>query len=126
MNAAFAVHGVTTTARLLVGAATVTLPSAAVRRRYRLEHLGELSSLPAGGQLNYAVGALATSWALRRASVLEEDPTATPTRPVRPVLCRLNVHHRWQQEDVPVSVGSRHCTTCGKDGTGPDTGGRDE
>ena len=126
MNAAFAVHGVTTTARLLVGAATVTLPSAAVRRRYRLEHLGELSSLPAGGQLNYAVGALATSWALRRASVPEEDPTATPTRAVRPVLCRLNVHHRWQQEDVPVSVGSRHCTTCGKDGTGPDTRGRDE
>jgi hypothetical protein len=126
VNAAFAVHGVTTTARLLVGAATVTLPSAAVRRRYRLEHLGELSSLPARGQLHYAVGALATSWALRRASVPGEGPSATPTRPARPVLCRLNVHHRWQQEDVPGSMDSRHCTTCGKDGTGPDTRGRDE
>ena len=39
-------HDVITTARVLPGAATVTLPSGPVRERYRREHLGSLSALP--------------------------------------------------------------------------------
>ena len=61
-----AVHGVTSTARVLVGAATATLPSGAGRERYRLEHLGELSALAARDQVRYAVGALATADGARR------------------------------------------------------------
>jgi hypothetical protein len=50
--------GVTTTARVLVGAATATLPSGELRERYRREHLGELSALPTKNQIHYAAGDL--------------------------------------------------------------------
>jgi hypothetical protein len=120
---AFEVHGVTTAARLLVGAATVTLPSGAVRERYRLEHLGELSSLPIGDQLKYAAGALTTSWALRRAVTKEEDMTATPTRFTKPLLCRLNLHHSWQKQYNPMGESYRRCRKCGKDDFGDPRGG---
>ena len=106
---------VTRSARALVGVATVTLPSGSVRDRYRLEHLGELSALPAGAQVQYAVGALATSWALRRALSKEKDMTVTTTRPRKPLLCLLNLHHRWQNQYNPAGETYRRCRRCGKD-----------
>ncbi len=111
-------HGVTTTARVLVGAATVTLPAGPARERYRLEHLGELSALPAGGQVHYAVGALATSWALRRALFQESDMTTTTTRSGKPLLCRLNLHHRYRKQYNPAGEVYRRCDRCGKDDPG--------
>ena len=116
-------HDVTPTARVLVGVATVTLPSGGVRERYRLEHLGELSALPGRFQLQYAAGALATSWALRRALSKERDMTTTPTRPSKPVMCRLNLHHRWQKVHNPAGESYRRCRRCGKDDFGDPRGG---
>ncbi len=94
-------HDVTTTARVLVGAATATLPSGAVRERYRREHLGELSALPSTDQVHYAVGALMTSWALRRAVSKETDMTSTSIKAGKPLLCRLNLHHRYRKQYNP-------------------------
>ena len=112
-------NGVTTTARVLVGAATATLPSGPLRVRFRHEHLGELSALRSGDQLHYAVGALASSWALRRALSKEKDMTTTPTRSGRPLLCRLNVHHRYRKAYNPAGESYRRCSKCGKDDPGP-------
>ncbi|HSO65197.1 MAG TPA: hypothetical protein VLQ78_08855 [Ornithinibacter sp.] len=123
MTGPAATHGVTPTARVLVGAATATLPSGAVRERYRLEHLGELSALPATHQVRYAVGALSTSWALRRALSMEKDMTTTPTRPSKPLLCRLNLRHRWHAEHNPMGESYRRCQKCGKDDFGDPRGG---
>jgi len=114
----FATAGVTTTARVLVSAATATLPSGQVRERYRLEHLGELSVLPAHDQTHYAVGALASSWSLRRALLQDRDMTSTPTRSSKPLLCRLNLHHRWHKEHNPAGESYRRCRLCGKDDPG--------
>lgn len=108
---------VTVTARILVGAATSTLPSGALRERYRREHLGELSALPASDQIHYAVGALATSWALRRALIKEMDMTTT-ARTHTPLLCVLNLHHRWHAERNPMGEPYRRCLKCGKDDPG--------
>ena len=110
---------VTRPARALVGAATATLPSGAVRERYRLEHLGELSALPTGAQVQYAVGALATSWALRRALSKERDMTINTTRTRKPLLCLLNLHHRWEKQYNPAGETYRRCKRCGKDDPGP-------
>ncbi len=118
MTRSSATAGVTTTARVLVGVATATLPSGQVRDRYRLEHLGELGALPTHDQVRYAVGALATSWALRRAVRQEKDMTATPTRPSTPLLCRLNLHHRWHTEHNLAGEPYRRCRLCGKDDPG--------
>jgi hypothetical protein len=112
-------QSVTPTARVLVRAATTTLPSGAVRERYRREHLGELSALPTTDQVHYAIGALATSWALRRALIKERDMTTTPTRPAKPLLCRLNLHHRWHAEHNLMGEPFRRCLKCGKDDPGP-------
>ncbi len=114
---------VTRPARALVGAATATLPSGSVRDRYRLEHLGELSALPAGAQVHYAVGALATSWALRRALSKGKDMTVTTTRSRKPLLCLLNLHHRWQNHYNPAGETYRRCRRCGKDDPGDPRGG---
>ncbi len=110
--------GVATTARVLVGAATAALPPGEVRERYRREHLGELSALPTHDQVHYAVGALTTSWALRRALLQERDMTTTSARPSKPLLCRLNLHHRWRKEYNPAGETYRRCRRCGKDATG--------
>ena len=110
--------GVTTTARVLVRAATSTLPSRALRDRYRLEHLGELSALPATDQTHYALGALATSWALRRALNTEENMASIAIGSTKPLLCRLNLHHRWHTERNPMGEPYQRCLKCRKDKTG--------
>ena len=110
--------GVSATARVLVRAATTTLPSGATRERYRREHLGELSALPRTDQIHYAVGALATSWSLRRALDMEKRMASITIRSPRPLLCRLNLHHRWAQQYNPCGEVYRRCRLCGKDQTG--------
>lgn len=111
-------RGVTPTARALVGAATATLPSGAGRERYRLEHLGELHALAAPDQVRYALGALTSSWALRRALTKEATMTALPMKPATPLLCRLRLHHHWKTEHNEAGEAYRRCTRCGKDATG--------
>ena len=106
------------TARALVRVSTVMLPAGEVRERYRREHTGELSALTANQQVRYAMGALTTSWALRQAVVQERDMTVTTTRPRRPLLCRLNLHHHWVPERSPDGEWYRRCSKCGKDDPG--------
>jgi hypothetical protein len=118
MTRAASAPGVTTTARVLVRAATTTLPSGALRERYRREHLGELSALPSTDQIHYALGALATSWALRRALNTEKTMGTIVIRSTKPLLCRLNLHHRWAGQYNPAGEPYRRCRLCGKDGTG--------
>ena len=110
---------VTATARVLVRAATTTLPSGEMRERYRREHLGELSALPTSDQTRYAVGALATSWALRRALNTEKNMASITIRTTKPLLCRLNLHHRWHAEHNLMGEPFRRCMKCGKDDPGP-------
>ena len=118
MTGAASAPGVTATARVLVRAATTTLPSRALRERYRREHLGELSALPTTDQVHYALGALATSWALRRALNTEDNMASIAIGSTKPLLCRLNLHHRWHTERNPVGEPYRRCLKCGKDDPG--------
>ena len=118
MTWAASVPGVTATARILVRAATTTLPSKALRERYRREHLGELSALPTTDQIHYALGALATSWALRRALNTEETMASIAIGSTKPLLCRLNLHHHWTGQYNPAGEAYRRCRLCGKDDTG--------
>lgn len=118
MTGPAAPRGVSAAARVLVGAATATLPSGAARERYRLEHLGELSALPPHDQVHYAVGALATSWSLRRALFQEADMTQTPGQAAKPLACKLNLHHHWHKEYNPAGESYRRCQVCGKDDPG--------
>jgi hypothetical protein len=108
---------VTRTARALIWAGTLLLPAGAVRDRYRREHRAELSTLAAGAQSRYALGAFATCWALRLAVILESD-MSTSTIPVRrPLLCRLGYHH-WLVERNPDGDRYRRCSKCNKDDGG--------
>jgi hypothetical protein len=118
MTGAASAPGVSPTARVLVRAATTTLPSGALRERYRREHLGELSALPPTDQIHYALGALATSWALRRALNTEKTMATIAIRSTKPLLCRLNLHHRWIGQYNPAGEAYRRCRLCGKDDPG--------
>ena len=64
--------------------ATHALPPGAVRDRYRFEHLAELHALPGDHQNRYAVGALTSSWTLRRALLEEWDVTIAPSQYSKP------------------------------------------
>jgi hypothetical protein len=44
--------------------------------------------------------------------------TAPPTRS-KPLLCRLNLHHRWEKKYNPGGEQYRQCQLCGKDDAGP-------
>jgi len=44
--------------------------------------------------------------------------TVTPTRPPKPLLCRLNLHHRWRPERSPDGEWYRRCANCGKEDPG--------
>jgi hypothetical protein len=106
------------TARVLVRVSTTLLPSGQTRERYRREHDGELHALAADQQIRYAMGALTTAWALRQAVVQERDMTVSPTKPRKPVLCRLNLHHTWVTERSSGGEWYRRCAKCGKDDPG--------
>lgn len=116
---------VTPTAGAVVRVALYILPAGSVRDRYRHEHDAELRALPPGRQVRYAFGALLTSVDLRRATSADAssraaEPTAEEmiTLNRKPLLCRLNLHHRWRTEHAPEGGYYRRCTKCGKDDPG--------
>lgn len=43
----------------------------------------------------------------------------TPTQHVKPLLCRLNLHHRWNDQRNIMGEPFRRCLKCGKDDPGP-------
>ena len=61
------------------------------------------------------MGALTTAWSLRQAVVQERDMTMSLTKPSKPLLCRLNLHHTWITERSPGGEWYRRCAKCGKD-----------
>lgn len=49
---------------------------------------------------------------------METLVSATPTRSGKPLLCRLNIHHKWRVEHAPEGGNYRRCVKCGKDDPG--------
>jgi hypothetical protein len=103
--------GVAPWAALAVRIATHGLPPGDVRLRYRAELVAELYGQSLLDQTRYALGALASGRALRRA-VLHPDPTEVVRTPWT---CRLGLRHRWHV--VSAEDGSsrwRECVHCGR------------
>ena len=109
----------------LVRLSTRLLPAGETRKRYRWELFADLSALDRPHQLTYASGVLSTAWQLRRELTQEIDPMHdATTTPSVPLLCRLNLRHKWHYVINPEDgARSRQCARCGKDdnhlGSGP-------
>jgi hypothetical protein len=107
--------------RHTVRAATRVLPGA-TRDRYRQEFRAELCGLGRTGQLRRAVGVLRRCWALRVALNTPSEATAADMELVfprrrRPLVCRLNLRHRWATLRTDDSKPYLQCQRCGKDET---------
>jgi hypothetical protein len=97
----------------------LVLPAAPVRNRYRRELEAELAQLPPRRQLGFALRVLTRAFALRRAVV---DDTATKIvtevalqAPARPLLCRLNLRHKWKRHSTEDGQRYLRCVRCDKD-----------
>ncbi|XGX80903.1 hypothetical protein LQK93_03749 [Terrabacter sp. BE26] len=44
--------------------------------------------------------------------------TTASTEPRKPLLCRLNLHHKWQMDHSPGRGVFRRCIRCGRDDRG--------
>lgn len=114
--------------RLLVRLAARALPDTTVRTRYRQEFTADLCELTRERRLRYTVGVLIRSRALRSAldnpsrSATQEADMIVMTRHT-PVLCRLNLRHRWQWHTTDDGTRYLQCMRCGKDETGERGGG---
>src|SRR5215471_2624227 len=107
--------------RHTVQAATRVLPGA-TRDRYRQEFLAELHGLGRARQLRHAAGVLSRCWALRAAINTPSDAAAADMEIVfprhrRPLLCRLNLRHRWVTVRTEDGRPYQRCQRCGKDET---------
>jgi len=51
--------------------------------------------------------------------------TTNPAPARKPLLCRLNLHHKWHTEHAAGSGSYRRCSKCGKDDPGRFDGARD-
>lgn len=103
------------------------LPGGPVRARYRQEFLAELYGLDPGRCRRHALGVLSRCYALR-ANVgtsprLPAHMSLGPLAARRPLLCRVNVHHKWRQESTSDGQRYTRCARCGKDGIDIDMSG---
>jgi hypothetical protein len=102
--------------RRMVRAASLLLPRGAVRDRYRSEFVADLDGLTPGAQLRYAVGVLASAVALRGAA---KGATSTPLEDTmtttKPLLCRTNLHHRWEHAFGDTGEVYVRCRRCHKE-----------
>ena len=99
----------------LVRLATTLLPSGDVRQRYRYELVADLQYLDHPHQLSYATGVVSTAWALREELTKESAMNDTTSTPAIPLMCRLNLHHRWHLEFTEDNQRYSRCLRCGKD-----------
>jgi hypothetical protein len=107
--------------RHTVRVATRVLPGS-TRDRYRQEFLAELYGLGRARQLRHALGVLSRSWALRAAINTPSEAAAADMEIVfprhrRPLLCRLNLRHRWATLRTEDGKPYLRCQRCGKDET---------
>jgi hypothetical protein len=110
------------------------LPPGRTRDRYRHEFLAELYGMSSTRQMRHAAHLLTRSLVLRAAVNRErQSSTLELSMPVlaprKPLLCRLNVHHKWVRRLNPDREVYLQCKHCGKDlydverSSGPNTGG---
>ena len=104
-------------ASLLVSLGVRALPGGLRRDRYRQEFLAELYGMTAGRQIRHALQVVASSWSLRSATSNpnREGTTMLTTLRSKPLLCLLNIHHRYHLESSPDGHRYERCVTCGKD-----------
>jgi hypothetical protein len=107
-------------ARLAVELTVRALPTWQDRLRYRAEFLAELHSLPPSAQLQYAVGVLSQTFALRAAlgtspARLEEDVMNPRIPTFRRFRCRFLRWHDWQTLSNPDGERYRACSVCEKE-----------
>ena len=108
-------QGPTVWARTGVALASRALPVGPIRERWREEFWGDLQVLGRRQQASYTVGVLANAWALRSAlrqgepAIMEDTVTRRP-----PLMCRLNLRHKWRV--VSTEDGNPHleCIACRK------------
>ena len=76
------------------------LPPGCTRDRYRYEFLAELYGMSSTRQMRHAAHLLSRSLVLRAAVIRERQSSTLElimpvVAPRKPLLCRLNVHHKW-------------------------------
>jgi len=101
------------------------------RTRYGLEFVAELYDLPPAQQRRHAARVLTSAWALRTALSAAASGTNGDTvmivKTATPLMCRLNLHHRWRWCSTEDGDRFERCEKCGKDrsekvGGGPGVG----
>jgi hypothetical protein len=106
--------------RHTVQVATRVLPGAS-RDRHRQEFVAELHGLGRARQLRYAVGALRRCCALRVAlntpSEAAADMEVVFPRRRCPLMCRVNLRHRWATWRTEDGKPYLRCQRCGTDET---------
>ena len=104
--------------RLALAAVVQVLPRGDVRDRYRQEFLAELHELDGRRRARHlaglAPGTVRISGIVRRAARLHWEELVGP-RPKRPLLCLLNLRHRWHQASTEDGERFTVCSRCGKD-----------
>ena len=103
--------------RRVVRAASLLLPEGPVRDRYRAEFVADLDGLAPQAQARYAVGVLASAFALRGAT---GGTTSTPWEGTimtksKPLLCRTNLHHPWERAQGDSGEEYIRCRRCLKE-----------
>jgi hypothetical protein len=96
------------------------LPEGLARDRYRHEFLAELYGMSRPRQLRHAINLLIGSFALRAAVDRERQPSSLelvlPVTARKPLLCRLNLHHKWIRLSDSEDEGEDYlqCRGCGR------------
>ena len=102
----------------VVELAALALPRGDIRRRYEREFVAELYGLDGAHQARHALGVLVSVWSLRAAvttddyTLLEEAMGHVTQR--RPLMCRLNLRHRWQTGHTEDGGRYSYCERCDK------------
>lgn len=113
--------------------AVCVLPPGPARDRYRHEFLAELYDMSSARQMRHAAQLLTRSFALRAAVDGVRQPSTLelimPITTRKPLLCRLNLRHRWVRRVNPDGEDYLQCKRCDKDlydvdrNDGPNIGG---
>jgi hypothetical protein len=106
----------------VVRAVALLMPGADQRDRYRLEFSAELYGMDRRHQAVHTLQVLSTAPALRHAlrtsvhdRVAKEIAMSTTHVTAKPLLCRLNLRHRWVTRSTEDGSRFRTCARCGKD-----------
>jgi hypothetical protein len=105
-------------ARWLIHTAVRLLPPGPTRVRYDRELTAELYGMTLGRQFRHALGVLCSMGALRTAIAgappsMAESVTVAVAR--KPLICRLNIRHRWKREHAEDGSLYWRCARCGRD-----------